>query len=264
MATKIEWCDETWSPVTGCTPVSAGCENCYAKRMATRLAGRCGYPADEPFRVTVHPERFEQPLRWRKRKRVFVCSMGDLFHPDVPFDVITDIFDMMCDERVQQHTFLVLTKRPERIREWLWWVGECWPGDTALNVVLETACDLPIRNIYVGTSIEDQGTARERIPTLLNSGWPGPTFVSCEPLLGPVQMSQYLRFPDDQVRGVNWVICGGETGPGARGNGYYEHWARGLMYQCRNKGVPFFHKQMVGRSPIPEDLMVREWPKEMG
>ena len=85
MPTKIEWATETWNPVTGCTPISEGCANCYAKRMSKRLAGRCGYPADDPFRVTLHPERLDEPLKWKKPRRVFVCSMGDLFHPDVPF-----------------------------------------------------------------------------------------------------------------------------------------------------------------------------------
>ena len=115
--TKIEWCDKTWSPVTGCSPVSEGCEHCWAERFSKRLAGRCGYPADEPFRVTLHPGRLDEPLRWRKPRRVFVCSMGDLFHPDVPDEFITKTWDIMW--KAKQHTFLVLTKRPERMKQWI-------------------------------------------------------------------------------------------------------------------------------------------------
>ena len=115
--TKIEWTEYSWNPVTGCTPASEGCQNCYARRMANRLRGRCGYPADDPFRVTLHPERLGEPLRWKKPRRVFVCSMGDLFHEDVPDEFIDYVFAVMG--RSQQHTFILLTKRPERMREYL-------------------------------------------------------------------------------------------------------------------------------------------------
>ena len=113
--TKIEWAEAAWNPVTGCTPVSAGCANCYARRMAQRLRGRCGYPADEPFRVTLRPDRLDEPLHWHKPRRVFVCSMGDLFHPDVPDEFIDQVFAAMA--LCPQHTFLVLTKRPEGMRQ---------------------------------------------------------------------------------------------------------------------------------------------------
>lgn len=131
--TKIEWAEAVWNVVTGCTPISEGCQNCYAKRMAYRLRGRCGYPTDDPFRVTLHPEKLDEPLRWKKPMRVFVCSMGDLFHEDVPFDYIARVFDVMCawrwpnkeaerlgDESLLEdpgHTFMILTKRPERVEE---------------------------------------------------------------------------------------------------------------------------------------------------
>jgi protein gp37 len=117
MPTKIEWTDETWSPITGCTPISEGCQNCYAKRMANRLKGRYGYDKDEPFRVTLHPNRLEEPLRWKKPRMIFVCSMGDLFHEDVPDDFIDQIFAVMA--LCTGHAFLTLTKRPERMRGYI-------------------------------------------------------------------------------------------------------------------------------------------------
>ena len=112
MSTKIEWCEETWNPVTGCTKVSEGCRNCYAERMAKRLAGRAGYPADDPFAVTLHPDRLDQPLHWKKPRRVFVCSMGDLFHEDVPHDFIMDV--MLTTAEYPEHTYIIVTKRAER------------------------------------------------------------------------------------------------------------------------------------------------------
>ena len=119
--TKIEWAEATWNPITGCSKMSEGCKNCYAERMAKRLAGRYGYPKDEPFGVTFHPDRLEQPMRWRKPRRIFVCSMSDLFHKDVPFKYIADVFQCIAD--CSQHIFLILTKRPERMKLFFdeWW-----------------------------------------------------------------------------------------------------------------------------------------------
>lgn len=115
-ATRIEWCDTVWNPVTGCTPISSGCANCYARRMATRLAGRCGYPRDDPFRVTLHHERLDEPLHWRKPRRVFVSSMGDLFHDDVPLEFIDRV--MARVPMLPGSTFMVLTKRPWRMAKY--------------------------------------------------------------------------------------------------------------------------------------------------
>ena len=109
MSTKIEWADESWNPVTGCTKVDEGCRNCYAERMSKRLRGRCGYPADDPFRVTLHPDRLKKPLHWRKPRRVFVNSMSDLFHKDVPSSFISDVWDQMIF--APQHQYMILTKR---------------------------------------------------------------------------------------------------------------------------------------------------------
>ena len=239
--TRIEWTEYSWNPITGCTPVSEGCQNCYAKRMANRLRGRCGYPADEPFKVTLHEDRLGEPLRWKKPRRVFVCSMGDLFHEDVPFDFICDVFARMGFER--RHTFLVLTKRPERMRElFTGYENYRWPHP----------------NVYLGVTAENQRAADERIPILLEIP-AAVRFVSIEPMLGPVDLlsNDYLGGcincevcldnPETcincaQDRKINWIICGSETGPGRRPAKIA--WIMDLKDQCQSAGVPFFLKQM--------------------
>ena len=290
MSTKIEWTDETWSPVTGCTKVSEGCRNCYAERMAKRLAGRYGYPADgmycitcmeyhegeecptclgrliprSSFDVTLQPDRLDQPLRWKKPRMVFIPSMGDLFHKDVPFEFVDTVFDIMA--RADRHTFQLLTKRPERM---LAFTQEWDYGDWLLP------------NVWFGVSVENQEMADERIPLLLQTP-AAVRFVSCEPLLGPVELGyeclecgEYYRFSEisnaegecrdgvgcsgsERWRGVDWVIVGGETGPGARPMD--PDWARDIRDQCQEAGVPFFFKQMSGRQTIPDDLRIREMP----
>lgn len=263
--------DETWNPVTGCTPVSEGCENCYAKRIANRLKGRYGYDKDEPFKVTLHPDKLNQPLQWKKPRRVFVCSMGDLFHEDVPFDYITKVFDVMCSGRWPNkeaersgdaslledpgHTFIVLTKRPERVNEWLGWVGSYWPGDSPVNTYLDAYGHFG-EHIWFGVTAENQARADERIPTLLQIP-AAVRFVSVEPLLGPVDLNHLQLNREVEIdclsgtHGVirhhvgineklNWVICGGETGPGARPMS--SDWVRSLRDQCQTAGVPFFFK----------------------
>jgi len=255
MATKIEWTDETWNPVTGCTKVSPGCDHCYAERMAKRLRGRCGYPADKPFRVTLHPERLRQPSHWRKPRRVFVCSMGDLFHPDVPEEFIKEILSEM--RRNGRHTFLLLTKRPERACNVLWRYN-------VEHVFASGAKAMwPLPNVWLGVSVEDQRTADERIPLLLGAPaarW----FVSIEPLLGPVDLEELdgLGMWWDALRGraaekgatgfekeydvprLDWVIVGGESGPGARP--MKPEWVRAIRDACVETGTPFFFKQWGG------------------
>jgi len=239
---KIEWTDETWNPVTGCTKVSPGCKHCYAERMATRLRGRHGYPEDDPFRVTLHPDRLDQPLRWRQPRRVFVCSMSDLFHPDVPDEYIRSVFVSM--ETSHKHTFQVLTKRPERMAGFLqdWWSMTSPYGEDSYG---------PAPNVWLGTSVEDQERADERIPHLLKTP-AAVRFLSCEPLLGPVALSNWLPprppaypgYPQEaDLAGphLNWVIVGGESGPGARPMN--PDWARSIRDQCQAVGVPFFFKQ---------------------
>ena len=115
--TKIDWADKVWNPVTGCTKISDGCKNCYAERMSKRLAGRYGYPADKPFRVTLHPEKLDEPLKWKTPQKVFVCSMGDLFHEDMPIGILGAFFNIIAN--TPQHTYIILTKRPERMKIFL-------------------------------------------------------------------------------------------------------------------------------------------------
>ena len=250
--TRIEWAHKVWNPITGCSPVSEGCQNCYARRMANRLRGRCGYPKENPFKVTLHPERLDEPLKWRKPRKVFVCSMSDLFHPDVPFDYITQVFDVMCswrwpnkeaerigDESLLEdpgHTYMVLTKRPERVQDWLQWLFEYWPGDSPVNVNLSAEGHFG-RHIWFGVTAENQQRADERIPILLQI--PATVrFVSVEPLLGPVDLTNIIIGPNR----LDWVICGSETGPNRR-EACIE-WIGNLCDQCEHAGVPFFLKQM--------------------
>jgi len=213
MTTKIEWTDETWNPVTGCTPVSAGCQNCYAARMARRLAGRCGYPpAPYHFDVTLHPERLDEPRRWHKPRMIFVCSMSDFFHVDVPVEFQARVFQVVRD--CPQHIFMFLTKRPEQA--WL----------------LDQVGGIPrYDNLWLGITAENQEMFDARYPYLAQID-AAVRFVSCEPLLSEINLGGAT--PD-------WVICGGESGPGARP--MHPDWARSLRDQCVAKNVPFFFKQ---------------------
>lgn len=274
--TRIEWTEYSWNPITGCTPISEGCQNCYAQRMAKRLAGRCGYPADDPFRVTLHPDKLNEPLKWKKPRRVFVCSMSDLFHEDVPFEFIDYMFAVMG--RSQQHTFLLLTKRPERMREYL--------QAGRYQEILHIAYKLNFRpeglgkgidnpndmrwwpNVWLGVTAENQQRADERIPILLQIP-AAVRFVSVEPMLGPVDLSKWLggtwycetcectvdpefvpfseiHYPCenylDFIPGIDWVICGSESGPNHRKTKI--EWIRDLREQCISANVPFFLKQM--------------------
>lgn len=236
--TKIEWADRVWNPVTGCTPFSPGCDNCYARRMANRLRGRCGYPADDPFKVTVHEDRIAEPMRWRKPSRVFVCSMGDLFHGDVHDRTIAKVFGTM--QSCPEHTFMVLTKRAQRMRvvchllEWVDWF-----------TFLKWDWEREYRHVWLGVSVENQDAADRRIPALLKTPV-ALRFVSVEPMLGPVDLHYWLspwmpqRASEIGLPPLNWVICGGETGPGARP--MHPDWARSLRDQCQAAGVPFFFK----------------------
>jgi len=229
--TKIEWCDATWNPTSGCTPISEGCQNCWAKRMSKRLAGRCGYSADDPFRVTFHPDQLTKPLHWKKPRRIAVSLMGDLLHDDVADAKIASVFAVMM--RAYWHTFLVLTKRPERM-------AEVMPRLHLLSTrqfvnfweYTEPVGPWPLPNIWLGTSVENQRTADERIPWLRKCP-ASMRFLSMEPLLGPVS-----RLP---LNGIHCVIVGGESGPGARP--MHPDWARSIRDQCQAAGVPFFFKQ---------------------
>ena len=211
--TKIEWTDATWNPVTGCSKVSPGCKHCYAERMSRRLhaAGMPKYR--NGFAVTTHPDTLEIPLGWRKPRAIFVNSMSDLFHAAVPDAFIRQVFAVM--EQAHWHRYQVLTKRPERVVE----LNDLlpWPAQVWLGVSVESAP-------YV-----------HRIDSLRETA-AAVKFLSLEPLLGPL--------PNLNLDGINWVIVGGESGPGARP--MQKEWAQDIRDQCRDAGVPFHFKQWGG------------------
>lgn len=236
--TKIEWAQASWNPITGCTPISEGCNHCYAQRMAIRLRGRYGYPEDGPFRVTAHPDKLDEPTGWLQPKIIFVCSMGDLFHPDVKDEWISSIFETMFWNT--HHRFLVLTKRPERMLEIVRRIeagSACryLYGDESGAELMCRPFDTEFSNVWLGVTAENQRRADERIHVLLEIP-AARRFVSIEPMLGPVDLSQWLG----RSGGLDWVICGGETGPGARP--VHPDWVRSLRDQCQMAGVPFFFK----------------------
>ena len=252
--TKIEWADRVWNPTVGCAPVSEGCRNCYAKRMFERF-----YQSHKFEDVTCHPERLNIPEKWIKPQRIFVDSMSDLFHEDVPFEYINRVFAVMA--ATTRHTFMVLTKRPERMFNYFDWVrhhkhnnptglNDDWQSsDTWRNI------GLILDNVWLGVSVEDQKTADERIPLLLQTP-AAKRFVSVEPMLGAVDMRRgiYSTSPTliqgTSLDGIDWVICGGESGPGARP--MHPYWAGNLRDQCVDAGVPFFFKQWGEWKPISE------------
>ena len=244
MPTDIEWVrnpdgskGETWNPVTGCTPVSEGCDHCYAKRIYERFHGKGSFE-----KVELHPDRLDAPLHWRKARTVFVNSMSDLFHDGVPGVFIGAVWATMAD--TPQHTYQILTKRPGRmasvLRTYAKW---CAPSNAVLP------------NAWLGVSVENQKWADVRIPKLLETP-AAVRFLSCEPLLGPVDLSAWLdRMEFERDNGeaaiyrpsLGWVIVGGESGPGARP--MHPDWVRSLRDQCVAAGVPFFFKGWGGRTP---------------
>lgn len=239
--TKIEWADTVWNPTVGCSKVTEGCRNCYAERMANRLQamGRPEYQGlvDDQGHwtglVNSVDERLGEPLRWKQPRRVFVNSMSDLFHENVTDWFIYTVFAYMFEAK--NHTFMVLTKRPERMKSFMETSYPSWTKGFP-------------RNVWLGVSVEDQKSADERIHHLLRT--PAQVrFVSCEPLLGPVDIREYLISGYTELDGtaghkvpaLDWVICGGESGPDARP--MHPGWARSLRDQCQDAGVPFFFKQ---------------------
>lgn len=213
---SIEWTEETWNPVTGCDKVSPGCDNCYAERLAIRLQAMGSPRYQNGFRLTLHHDKLEEPLRWRRPRLVFVNSMSDLFHPEVPEDFIHRALEVMA--QAEAHTFQILSKRPQRA------------------VGLLDGQRLP-PNVWLGTSIEtDRYTFRadylRKIDTAVR-------FLSCEPLLGPL--------PSLDLTDIGWVIVGGESGPNHRP--IEAEWVRDIRDRCLALGVPFFFKQWGGRTP---------------
>lgn len=238
--TGIEWTDATWNPVVGCSKVSPGCDN-YAIAMSRPIeaTGNEAYQGlttsdDWTGSVKCLPERLDQPLRWQRPRRVFVNSMSDLFHPDVPDGFIADVWTVM--ESADQHIFQVLTKRPQKMAALLndpsWWEMVVGPHDDG-----EPAEPLPMRNIWLGTSIEsDRYTFRANH---LRATPAAVRFLSLEPLLGPL--------PSLNLTGIDWVIVGGESGPGARP--MHIEWVRDIRDRCISADVPFFFKQWGAWAP---------------
>lgn len=311
--TGIAWTDATWNALTGCSPVSEACRYCYAARQAAgRLAhlpqyqGLAEMRAGRPVftgEIRLLPERLTLPLRWTQPRRVFVNSMSDLFHENVPTEYIDRVFAVMG--LAERHTFQVLTKRPRRMHTYLNDPAARERIDTVANQILRDTGtrdqraravaagvygtfvlpDWPLENVWLGTSIEDQKTARERIMDLVFTP-AGTRFLSAEPLLGPIDLyaamfnarwdpqahepvdlhgMNDIRFVDGQGSGIDWVIVGGESGPKARP--MHPDWARSLRDQCAYGNVPFFFKQWGEWAPpsIPrrntagrEDIALRD------
>lgn len=322
--TTIEWTDATWNPIRGCSRVSEGCRNCYAEKVATRFSG-AGQPYEGLIakggqwsgQIKLLPEKLGEPLRWNKPRRVFVNSMSDLFHESTPDDFIDQIFAAMAV--CPQHTFQILTKRPQRMLRYLtqkipskgwpsgtirklpreWFVGGCIKGhpmhqiaanksvswlDRAaqIGVHMQHGSGWPLSNVWLGVSVEDQATADERIPLLLQTP-AAIRWISAEPLLDQIDIKSHLPPEDnDEVRLLNghcvdpldWVVVGGESGPGARP--FEISWARGIVEQCQSAGTPVFVKQL-GSNPyhgdgalkLPVKLRDRkggdpsEWPSDL-
>lgn len=210
---RIEWTEETWNPITGCSKISAGCKNCYAEVMSRRLSAMGVKKYKAGFKVTIHPESLEAPFHWIKPRKVFVNSMSDIFHEDVPSEFILKIFSVM--NAASTHVFQVLTKRPERLSE------------LASQITWSS-------NIWMGVTVEN-AEVKGRI-TLLKNCKAKVKFLSIEPLIGPVG-------PLD-LKHIHWVIVGGESGPGSRH--MEERWVEDIFHQCKQKSVPFFFKQWGG------------------
>jgi protein gp37 len=231
-ASAIEWTDATWNPVTGCTKITAGCDHCYAERFAERFRGAKGHPFEHGFDLQLRPERLEQPITWRRPRMIFVNSMSDLFHKNIPFSFVDQVFDTM--ETANWHTYQVLTKRSSLMRDYLrdrYRQREAPP------------------HIWCGVSVEDAGSVA-RLRHLLEVPVPI-RFLSIEPLLGPVGRLD--------LGGIAWVIVGGESGPLARP--IEAGWVREIRDACLNQDVAFFFKQWGGFRPKAggRELDGREW-----
>ncbi|HEY2931026.1 MAG TPA: phage Gp37/Gp68 family protein [Acidobacteriota bacterium] len=228
-ASAIEWTESTWNPVTGCTKISPGCKFCYAERFSERFRGVPGHPFEQGFDLKLHPERLNQPLHWKRPRIIFVNSMSDLFHEDIPTEYVCQVFQVM--RRASHHTFQVLTKRPERLRDFC----DAYIGDVPTNV-------------WIGVSVENQKyTWRIDYLRKVNAHV---RFLSCEPLLGPLELN---------LKGIHWVIVGGESGPGARPMN--PQWVRDIREQCTRAKIPFFFKQWGGvhKSKTGRTLDRRIW-----
>ncbi len=277
--TAIEWTDATWNPVTGCNQVSSGCAFCYAKRLHDqrfKAWSDGNWPtAPEQYRVpfeTVqcHPDRLSIPLSWKKPRKIFVNSMSDLFHESVNDVFIDRVFAVMA--RCPRHTFQILTKRAARLPDYFheergWYIRQV--VDESYQSIADPFPNwqFPLPNVWLGVSVENQATANERIPALIETP-AAVRFLSCEPLLSPIDLSKFLicssphhvslhLYLNTYRDNLHQVIVGGESGPGARP--MHPDWARDLRDQCIAAGVPFFFKQW--GEWIPEQFADGHWPE---
>ncbi|NOX39748.1 MAG: phage Gp37/Gp68 family protein [Alphaproteobacteria bacterium] len=297
---KIEWCDDTWNPITGCSVVSPGCTNCYAMKLAgTRMKNHWSRSGlTQPSKagpvwnseVRLNLDWIDQPLHWRKPRKIFVCAHGDLFHEDVQDEWIDRIFAIMA--RCPQHTFQVLTKRADRMREYFRNIGGTSRHDWVMSAIGNQTgmsrvkhFDWPLPNVHLGVSVEDQTRADERIPLLLDTP-AAVRFISAEPLLGPIYLTKIRGWKSDehlwtdattgrshfdsthyptQGAKIDQVIVGGESGPGARP--MHPDWARSLRDQCKVAGVAFYFKQWGEWAPAlhdPDEPQVLRQIEEVG
>jgi len=282
--TKIEWSDATWNPITGCTVLTPGCTNCYAMRLAgTRLRnhpsrrGLTKMSKAGPVwngEVRLNDYWLDQPLKWKRPRRVFVCAHGDLFHESIPDEWIDKVFAVMAC--AGNHTFQVLTKRPKRMCDAVARIGK------PINILDRQArlmgrtlkfeglglVPWPLPNVWLGVSAERQIEADERVPLLLQTA-AAVRFVSAEPLLEAIDFGRIVRdalfagkiFSDGKTHPIGWIIVGGESGPKHRP--MEEQWARDIIADCETAGVAAFMKQMAGKAPIPPHLMVRQFPNPL-
>jgi protein gp37 len=284
-STTIEWTDVTWNPVRGCTKVSPGCAHCYAETFAERFRGVKGHPYEQGFDLRLVPEQLTKPLTWKKPRRVFVNSMSDLFQDGVPEAFILNVLSII--EKTPQHTYQLLTKRPARMLDVMRRHADWFQYAVGAGSFLTR-----FRHLWLGVSVENQHFADERIPLLLQTP-AAVRFISAEPLLGPITFGDIVMpdgdhlntlFNDGVHAGLDWVIVGGESGPGARP--FDLAWARSIIAECQAAGVACFVKQLganavaSGIGPVakisgwtnrkggdpdewPADLRVREFPESI-
>lgn len=253
--TKIDWCDEVWNPVTGCSKVSDGCKNCYAEKMASRLQKMGCKKYANGFKVECHEDELVRTFPG-KGKRIFVNSMSDLFHEEVTDDFILDVEREISEPWNRKHTFIILTKRPKRMMEFY----------------EKYKRPYPLPNLWLGVSVENQAAADARIPILLKTP-AALRFVSVEPMLEAIDLGEFLPAWDENGYSVNqltaknldWVICGGESGANSRP--LHPDWVRSMRDQCESAGVPFFFKQWGSWEPFydreKDDPDWRNIPKEI-
>lgn len=229
--TGIEYGDQSWNITSGCSKISRGCDNCWAKKMSKRLRGRFGYPEKRPFDPTFHENRLREPYSWRKKRNcVLVSFMGDLFHPSINIKHVCSVLEVIAE--CTDHTFMILTKRPERWRDIMHYSGRYIDGGSAFNMTMKAKGYLP--NLWIGVSIEENKQIH-RLDELLKIRAAG-RFISAEPLIGPLDLS------DGKLAGIDLVIVGGESG-GKHSRPMHPQWVSDILYECRLQNAHFYFKQ---------------------